>query len=82
LFGVLKKDKPEDEEAYVEQKFAVQVPRGESDENISQFIWVTKFLPQMCLRAVGSAGEVNFYPLDRFSRFTIKVSSVVGVNLG
>jgi len=44
-------------------------------------VWVTKVLQNACLRIVGSAGEINFFPLDRFKRFAFKVSSVVGVSL-
>ena len=85
LFGVFKNSEKSDpastDDEYVEQKFAVQVPRGEPDENIAQFVWSAKFLQQASLRAVGSAGEINFYPLDRFKRFTIKVGHVHGVAL-
>ena len=85
VFGVFKdseKDNPSSkDDEYVEQKFGVKVPRGERDEDVAQFVWRMHFLPQVCLRAIGTAGEVNFYPLDRFKRFTIRVSNVVGVSL-
>lgn len=87
VFGVFKtlgNSKNVDEsgaEEYVEQKFAIQIPRHEPAESVAQFIWTAKFLPQAALRAVGSGGEVNFYPLDMFKRFVIRVSPVVGVTL-
>jgi hypothetical protein len=85
VFGVFKdseKKNPADPaEEYVEQKFATKVPRGEPDDNIAEFIWKLKFITQAALKAVGSAGEVNYYPLDRFKRFTIKVGHVHGVTL-
>lgn len=76
-----KKDPTNAEDEYVEQIFPLAKPRNEPDENVAQFIWLSKFLPQASLRAVGSGGEINFYPLDRFKRFVIRVGTVVGVAL-
>lgn len=68
-------------EEYVEQVFRIAKPRGAADEDVAQFIWMGKIIQQATIRTVGSAGEINFYPLDRFKRFTIKIGSIVGVNL-
>lgn len=85
VFGVFKdsekKDPTSSEDEYVEQRFPVGVPRHTPEEDIAQFVWVTEFLQQACLRSVGSGGEINFYPLDRFKRFTMKVGVITGVTL-
>jgi hypothetical protein len=84
FFGVFKDserlnpDLGEDE--YVEQVFKTQVPRHEPPENVAQFLWL-KLFQQAAIRTVGTAGEINFYPLDRFKRFTAKVGTVVGVTV-
>jgi hypothetical protein len=85
VFGVFKDQIPNSEtgaleDEYVEQKFPTQVPRGTPHDDICQFIWL-KFLQQACLRSAGSGGEINFYPLDRFKRFTMTVGVIVGVGL-
>jgi hypothetical protein len=84
VFGVFKDSEKSDptnkEDEYVEQVFKTQRPRGLPDEDVAHFTWM-KFLQNAALRAVGSHGEINFYPLDRFKRFTITVGTVVGVTL-
>lgn len=85
LFGVFKDSEKADptssEDEYVEQRFPVAVPRHTPEEDIAQFVWTAKFLQQASLRTVGSGGEINFYPLDRFKRFTVKVGVITGVTL-
>jgi hypothetical protein len=84
VFAVFKEqpaDVSEKGEEYVEQVFSISKPRSASDEDVAQFIWMGKIIQQATIRTVGSGGEINFYPLDRFKRFTIKVGSVVGVTL-
>jgi hypothetical protein len=85
LFGVFKTSEKADpnstEDEYVEQVFPITKPRNVPDEDVAQFVWSGKFLQQGALRAIGSGGEINFYPLDRFKRFVIRVGSVVGVTL-
>jgi hypothetical protein len=73
-------DVAEKGEEYVQQVFRINKPRGAADEDVSQFVW-HKVLQQATIRTVGSHGETNFYPLDRFKRFAITVSQIVGVNL-
>lgn len=84
LFGEVKdearRDKTSSDPEYIEQVQAVQVPRNASPEDVASFIWL-KTVQTGALKAVGSAGEVNFYPLDQFKRFVVKLSPVVGVTL-
>ncbi|SRR6266550_3756522 len=85
VFGVFKEQKLNHdtalyEDEYVEQKFPVNRPKHTPDEDVAQFVWM-KFLQQASLRTVGSGGEINFYPLDRFKRFSMTVGVVVGVTL-
>lgn len=85
VFGVFKNSEKSDpnstEEEYVEQVFPITKPRNTPDEDVAQFVWSQKFLSQAALRSLGSGGEINFYPLDRFKRFAIKVGVIVGVGL-
>lgn len=76
VFGEFK-----DGSGHVEQPYSIQRPKGTSEEDTSLFIWKVKFLPQAALIATGSAGEVNFYPLDMFKRFAVKISTVIGVTV-
>lgn len=84
VFGVFKEqklnDKAEYEDEYVEQKFPINRPKNTPDEDVAQFVWM-KLLQQASLKTIGSGGEINFYPLDRFKRFAMKVGVVVGVTL-
>jgi hypothetical protein len=84
FFGVFKDSEKRDpaskDDEYVEQVFKTQVPRHEPAENVAQFLWL-KLFQQAAIRTVGTAGEINFYPLDRFKRFTAKVGTVVGVTV-
>lgn len=87
IFGVFKatgNTKNVDEKTgdeYVEQKLVpVGRPKGTPDEDVAQFVFL-KAMQQASLRIVGSAGEVNFYPLDMFKRFVVKISQVIGVTV-
>ena len=76
----IKDEKSGDE--YVEHKFTpVARPKGTSDEDVALFLWSQRILSTMVIRTIGSAGEINYYPLDRFKRFTFKISQVVGVTV-
>lgn len=84
FFGVLKKEFQSDpnssEPEAIEYKQTVQIPRGTPAERIGDFVWMN--VRQLgALRTTGSAGEINYYPLDMFNRFAFKKSTVVGVTL-
>lgn len=73
-------DKTGDE--YVEQKLpSVGRPKGTMNEDVAHYLWNKEILSAGVVRTVGSAGEINYYPLDRFKRFTFQISQVVGVTV-
>jgi len=76
-----KKNPNSTEEEYVVQEFTERGPRGISAETTAHFVWTQRILAQAAIKTVGSDGQNIFYPLDRFQRFPIEVSPVVGVQL-
>jgi hypothetical protein len=78
--GTFTIDEPSPDE-YVVQEFTERSPRGIPPETVANFVWTQRVLQQAAIRTTGSAGEINYYPLDRFQRFTFKIGSVVGITL-
>jgi hypothetical protein len=76
-----KKDPTSTEEEYVVQEFTERGPSGVASETVAHFVWTQRILAQAAIKTVGSDGQNIFYPLDRFQRFPIEVSPVVGVQL-